>query len=158
MAVAKVYALRGRREAVKLKNFRMTGLVITLTTVIYGLYSVLMVVFNLGSASTYGFAIDIIVIAVTFLEIILAVVGIVVARIRECMSNEAIKYTNLVGALVSLVLAVGILLTLTSSNDVPRLTGIVGCVIGFVASFIGLHMMWRGHRLELLSLGKYLNF
>lgn len=82
--------------------------------------------------------------ALTFAELILAVVGIVSARRKSDLIVEVIKISNLAGALTLLVLTQTALMSFSDTNGAdPHTTGLTGIVFGSVAGLLGLYMIVR---------------
>ncbi|MFF2053547.1 hypothetical protein ACFVU2_18235 [Leifsonia sp. NPDC058194] len=85
----------------------------------------------------------VLVAALTFTELGFAVHGIVSARRNRSLLVEAIKQTNLVGALVLVALTQATLLTVFPAQS-EKTTGAAGLVFGLIASAHCAWLLWRG--------------
>jgi hypothetical protein len=139
ITAAKHLAVKAAGEREQLRAYRRVGLAITVTSVLYILYALNMAL--RGKANMrYDIVVSLAIATVTFAEIALAVRGIITARRIKNLAVEAIKRTNLVCALTSLVLTQGALLSLNETENAARYCGATGIVFGVVSLVIGVQM------------------
>lgn len=81
--------------------------------------------------------------ALAFAELGFAVRGVVTARRSSDLIVETIKFSNLAGALVLLVLTQAALLSLNHESNIGHYTGLAGILLGSVSASIGLYMLVR---------------
>jgi predicted membrane channel-forming protein YqfA (hemolysin III family) len=79
----------------------------------------------------------------SFAEIGAAVFGIAKLRQDKVPMLEAVKMTNLVSSLISIVLTQSALLSLDNVENAVKYSGIVGLIFGGVSASIGVYMMVR---------------
>lgn len=122
--------------------YRRTGVVVTALSVVYTLSFVPML-----RGTTHDIRYDrnvaILIAAVTFAEISLAIHGAVSARRNRDSLIEAVKLTNLAGAFVLLTLTQSALLSIDPETQVGNANAISGLVFGSLATGVGGWMLWR---------------
>jgi hypothetical protein len=83
----------------------------------------------------------------TFVEIVIAARGAIVARRSKALLLEAVRLTNLAGALILVPLTQAALLSIAHHGDVTRENALSSICFGGVATLIGLLMQLRGRSL-----------
>ncbi len=134
----------------KNRAYKLTGVVIAVSAIVYFVYCIKMFVFKEGNTS-YGLIPGIAIAAFTFGELALASVGAKTMRRRHEPLLEAIKMTNLASALISIVLTQTALLSL-SEGDHSFYNGLCGIIFGSLAACVGIFMIIR---MRLIEKGKY---
>jgi hypothetical protein len=141
----KHFAVKGVKEREQFHAYGRVGFAIMVTSLLYILYALNMAI---GGKSNMQFdlTVSLAIAALSFAEIAIAVCGIVKVRRVKNLAIEAIKRTNLVCSLISLVLTQFVLLSLTETENAARYCGYTGLIIGAVSAVIGVQMMWRARK------------
>ena len=128
-----------------LKNKReVVGWVVILSSVLFGAYSYWMI--RKGQTAQFGMYIAILIAAVTFTDIALAIRGIVRAR-KNNPNDRIISLISLATALISLTLTQTAILSFAlSGQDMSVYNGICGMLFGAVAAVIGVIIVREGRR------------
>jgi len=134
------------------RTYRATGLMVL---VLSGLYTLSFLPFLLGDSTEvdYGRELAIIIAAVTFGELILAVHGTISARRNSDLLTEAVKLTNLAAGLILLTLTQSALLSLEPTVNAGNANAISGLVFGSLAAAVGGWMLWRSRVATSTDLG-----
>lgn len=151
VAVAKIVVLRGvaseASERPPYRAYRRSGAVLVAFALpfltVCGLAAA-----GLGGHGAYDLPVAIAIAAVTFFEAGLAVHGILSARRQRSAAVEAVKWVNLSGALILLVLTQDALRIASGADpgDVARAGGMMGLACGAAVALIGGMMLARGPR------------
>jgi hypothetical protein len=90
--------------------------------------------------------------AVTFTEIGFNIRGVIVTRHEHTLLIHAIKMINLSAALITLVLTQTALLSFANkeaeSLEISKANGVIGILMGTVATLIGFYMICRVKKLK----------
>ena len=124
------------------RTYRATGILVTVLSLLYAV-SFLPLLLGHSTAAHYGKWPAIIIAAITFGEIGLAMHGTISARHNRDRLTEAVKLTNLACGLVLLTLTQSALLSLEPDVDYGNANGISGVVFGSLAALVGGWMIWR---------------
>jgi len=124
------------------RSYRKTGVLVTSMSALYTMSFIPMFVGE-SHEIHYDRNVAVIIAAVTFVEIGLAVHGSISARRNSDMLTEAVKLTNLASGLVLLTLTQSALLSLEPDVDIGYANAISGIVFGSLATGVGGWMLWR---------------
>lgn len=125
----------------ELNCYHLIGVIVFISSVIFVLYSFRLFLFE-EKTIQYTNIVAIGIATVTFSEIGLAVYGILSARKNDELIVEAIKFTNLATALISLVLTQTALLSFTQvEGNMSLYIGFSGVLFGTISAMIGLLMV-----------------
>jgi divalent metal cation (Fe/Co/Zn/Cd) transporter len=148
IGVAKAIAVKGYSEHEKKAQehghrcYYLVGCVVIAASLAYMAYSFRMM--NGGQSNIQFDLVTALSIATfTFVEIGTTVYGIVKIRRDKEPIIEAIKMTNLVSALISIVLTQAALLSLENVENAAMYCGIAGLVFGGISVAVGFYMMFR---------------
>lgn len=141
IAVRAYHGSGRRRTAIGQASYRAIALVLLIGSGVFVLSSVL-VALNLAPVTHYSETTATLIAAVAFFEIGFALPGSLIRR-HPGSVLEAIKLTNLAGALILLALTHSALNAAMSSNDLSLADGLVGIVCGCGAIAIGVFMLLR---------------
>ena len=125
------------------KKYSMIGVLIIIASILFINYSI--AVMQLHLTSSYHMYVALLISAITFTDIVLAIIGIVSAKKQEDLQKEMQKYVNLSTALISLSLTQTAILSFTNvGEDLSKWNGIVGMVFGSLTCIIGMYMVVNG--------------
>jgi len=130
-------ASRHRRRA-----YRAIGGLVSMLSIAYVL-SCLPMALGTSRAEAYDRHIAVLIAAVTFVELVLSVHGVMSARRNKDLLVEAIKLTNLAASLILLVLTQTALMSFAYRGDATVYNGVCGMVFGSMAALIGVYMLVR---------------
>lgn len=129
---------------IKLKDesekYYIVGLIVMGSSIWYMLYSIRILV--VGSPIKYNLYVSIAITIITFLDIVVAIVGIKHARIRMNIEEETSKLISLANSLISLSLTPTAVLYFTKIGNISFYMGVLGIVFGALSALIGLYMMF----------------
>ena len=125
----------------QLKSFKLIGVFLLITGMIYVLYCVKM--FVVKDNTVYRQTVAIAIAAFTFFEIFISAAGVSKMRKEREPMLEALKLINLAASLVSLVLTQTALLSFAYEGDASFYNGISGIIFGSCAALIGAVMVIR---------------
>jgi hypothetical protein len=145
ISAAKHFAIKTTNECEQFHAYGRVGLAIMVTSILYILYALNMAIRG-KSNMQFDLTVSLAIATLTFAEIAIAVRGIIKARRIKNLAVEAIKRTNLVCALISLVLTQSALLALTETENAAHYCGYTGLIFGTVSTLIGAQMMWRARK------------
>ena len=154
MIGAKSVVLTGIRKAQNTKEqhqyYLFSGVVLSATSMLYIIYSIRLFFFPVTSSYDMNVAIGIA--AVTFTEIGLSFRGVIVTRHNHTILIQAIKMINLSVSLIALVLTQTALLSFTNKEadtlEISKANGVIGILMGTVATLIGFYMIFRIKKLK----------
>lgn len=158
ISIAKYFALEGNRiidlesseniiNRKQRQYYNLIGIIIFISSIIFILYSVRLFFIN-GTNLKYTKIRALIIATVTFVEIIFAIRGIVIARKIKEPIVEAIKLTNLSTSLVSLVVTQSAILSFTHKQNLNIYNGVLGFLMGSLSLLIGMYMIIRDPNTE----------
>lgn len=144
MGLAKHYCLLGidksEDDRQQYKYYRIVGVIISLASLVYMIYSVRMFV---GHKSSYQYSdgIAAAIAAITFTEIAVNAVGYRSSKKRKVPLLQAIKLTSLASSIISLVLTQTAIMSFAYGGDASFANGLSGIAFGGCAAMIGLYMV-----------------
>ncbi|RPE76211.1 MULTISPECIES: hypothetical protein [unclassified Frondihabitans] len=127
------------------RAYRATGILVTVLSLLYTL-SFIPLFFASAEKITYDRPVAVIIAAITFAELGLAIHGTVSARRNRDLLSEAVKLTNVAAGLVLLTLTQSALLSLEKDIDPGHANAVSGVVFGTIATGIGVSMLIRSRR------------
>jgi hypothetical protein len=145
IAVAKHIVVKDVDEHGQLQVYGRVGVTIVLASALYLAYALNMALHGKGSMQ-YDLIVSLMIATFTFIEIAIAVQGVIVARQVKNLKVEAIKRTNLVCSLISLVLTESALLSLENVENAAQYCGWTGLIFGGISVAIGTRMIIRARR------------
>jgi hypothetical protein len=145
ITAAKHIALRDADEHDRLQAYGRVGAAIVFTSVLYLAYALNMALRGKSNIQ-YDIITSLTIATFTFTEIAIAVRGVITARQIKNLKVEAIKRTNLVCSLISLVLTESALLSLENAENAAKYCGWTGLIFGGVSVAIGTQMIIRARR------------
>jgi hypothetical protein len=125
--------------------YRVTGILVTVLSLLYTL-SFIPLFFAAAEEINYDRPVAVIIAAITFAEIGLAIHGTVSARRNRDLLSEAVKLTNVAAGLVLLTLTQSALLSLEKDIDPGHANAVSGILLGTIAVGIGVSMLIRSRR------------
>lgn len=157
MIGAKSIALTGIWKAHDKKEqyqyYLWSGTVLIVSSLIYIIYSIRL--FYNPTTNYYDLYVAIGIATVTFTEIGLNIRGVIITRHNHTVLIHAIKMINLSGSFISLVLTQTALLSIQVKSkdllEVSKSNGIIGLLMGIVATLIGSYMICRIKRSRMCS-------
>lgn len=132
------------------RAYRTTGILVTVLSLLYTL-SFIPLFFASAEKISYDRPVAVLIAAITFAELGLAIHGTVSARRNRDLLSEAVKLTNVAAGLVLLTLTQSALLSLEKDIDAGHANAVSGVVFGTVAVGIGVSMLVRSRRAALLT-------
>ena len=151
IASAKFYAVKSHEDTINTQSediqkkqqaaYHVIGSIVLVTSLVYIVYCIKM--FSGGVSPKYHEYIAIAIAAVTFTEIAVSFQGVISARRSNEPVIEAIKLTNFVSSLISIVLTQTAIMSFTYDGDASFSNGLSGIVFGALAALIGLYMIVR---------------
>jgi hypothetical protein len=154
IAVAKHIVVKDADERGQLQVYGRVGVTIVLTSALYLAYALNMALYDKGTMH-YDLIVSLTIATFTFIEIAIAVQGVIVARQVKNLKVEAIKRTNLVCSLISLVLTESALLSLENVENAAQYCGWTGLIFGGISVAIGVQMIirarhkWKGENRQI---------
>lgn len=138
--LAKLQCFLGFKD--KKNNFELRNLLIAIFMFVVGIeyiFYMTRLVFTDAKVSIYNPHIAVIIAAISFIEIGLAIRGIVISSGKGFYFRN-IKLINLCSALTAIVLTEIALTSFASQKDVRQINGIVGMVVGVIIILISLYI------------------
>ncbi|WP_217274623.1 hypothetical protein [Rathayibacter sp. VKM Ac-2835] len=129
-----------------LTSYRRVGWMIVVLSALF-VVSCLPLLLGGERSKPFDTATALIVATITFVELVMAVCGVVAARRDRALHVEAVRLTSLAGALILLVLTQTALLSIAYDGDPSFYNGLSGAVLGSAAFFVGFGMLVRARRL-----------
>jgi hypothetical protein len=124
------------------RAYRIVGALVVVLAALY-IVSCLPLALGAAHADRYDQPVAIGIAALSFLELVTAMTGWRSARKSRDILVEAVKLTNLAGALILLVLAQTALTSFAQQGDVSRFDGLAGIIFGGLAALLGGYMLLR---------------
>lgn len=134
------------------RHYRWVGLILLCSSVAYAIYCTRL--FFGGSTMQYDMIVGIAIAAFTFLELGMAIHGVLTMRRNREPIFEALKLITLASALITLVLTQAALTSFAGvgetgeAMDMSFFNGLSGLVFGGLAALIGLYMVVRVRRAD----------
>lgn len=129
---------------IKLKDesnkYYIVGLIVMGSSIWYMLYSIRILL--VGSPIVYNLYVSIAITLITFLNLVLALIGIRHARIRMNLEEETSKLISLANSLISLSLIPTAILSFTKIDNISFYMGVLGIIFGALSALIGVYMMF----------------
>lgn len=112
------------------------GLFIILSSLLYISYSTYVIVHHHNPK--YNMYLGILIAAITFIEIVIAIIGIIRSKNKE---NKLIKYSNLCNGIISLSLTQTAILSFTMPDkDLSFYNGLGGIIFASITILIGIYL------------------
>ena len=127
---------------VQRRVYRRTGALVLVLSAVYAASFVPQLA-GTEDVTAYGRPVAIIIAAITFGELGLAVHGTVSAKRNRDRLTEAVKLTNLAAGLVLIPLTQSALLSIESEADTGIANAFTGILFGTLAAGVGAWMLWR---------------
>lgn len=126
------------REAYR--TYMLVGIILTISACIYIIYSARLFITKVEPS--YSFLTAITLTGVTFVEIVLAIHGLLTTSKEHEPAVNAIKMTNLSSSLISLMLTQSAIMSISNKENIPSFYhGLAGIFIGGIAIIIGIYMI-----------------
>ncbi|MCR5596097.1 MAG: hypothetical protein K6G12_09625 [Lachnospiraceae bacterium] len=136
------FGIAGARGAIIKEKKNFVGWIVMLSSFLFVIYSYW--IYKNGNSAEYDMRVAILIAAVTFTDIVLAVRGIIKAHKNNNNENKMISLISLATALISLTLTQTAILSFTQKGrDTSQYNGICGMIFGMVAMVIGLIILTR---------------
>jgi divalent metal cation (Fe/Co/Zn/Cd) transporter len=130
------------QEQTGYRDYRLVGVVIAMASAAYMAYSLRMIGGGKSNIQ-YNLITALAIAAFAFAEIGVSVYGVVKIRRDKEPAMEAIKMTNLVASLISIVLTQSALLEINHVDNIARYCGYTGLIFGGLSAAIGIRMAFR---------------
>ena len=124
-------------------NYKTIGIIILVSSIFYTTYSVKN--FFWPSNTEYSLIAGLVIAIVTFVELTISIIGIVLAKKRENVVYETMKLINLVSSFIALVLTQTALLSFSHTGDTSVYNGISGLIFGSLSIIVGVYMIVHSH-------------
>jgi amino acid transporter len=121
-------------------KFYLVGAIVVASSVCFIINSIRTI--YLKRSPKYNMVLALAIAAVTFLEICIAIGGIISARKRNDLKIESLKLVSLANSLISLTLVQTAILSFTTKGNMSLYNGISGIVFGSCATLIGFYMIF----------------
>jgi hypothetical protein len=142
LALARIISLRGYYKQEEHRAYFYTGITILVSALLYMLYCVKLLTDGQNNIQ-YTEIVALAIATVTFTEIGIAVHGVITARRSKKPFVEALKLTNFVSSLISLVLTQTAIMSFTYSGtgSITFYCGVSGIVFSALSTLTGLGMI-----------------
>lgn len=137
LGLAKKISIKSKKN-LYLKYY-LVSVIILAISVIYILYSIYIINFHINVY--YNEIVAIAISAFAFLDITLAIIGIVRAKKRNDLELEATKMTSLVSSYISISITQMALLSFNETGDLSLYNGIGGITFGVLSFITGIYMI-----------------
>lgn len=127
------------------RNNYKIGLYVVLASIAFIIYSIWIIIFH--KSTNYNMYIGLAIATITFVDIGYSIYGIIKNSEDNNNQNKVLMLINLATALISLELTQTALLSFTTDNmDLSLYNGIIGIIVGLIATFIGLHIIFKKNK------------
>ena len=135
-------------ETIKeIKYYKRIGIIIFIGAVCY-IIAVMRYIIFFEQLSRYGMLTSIVLCSVSFVEITLAVMGIIRARRDKDLLMEGLKCINFVTSLVAIVTTEAVLLTWLEIGNASYVNGVSGLVFGVLSASVGIFIFVKAVKLN----------
>jgi len=152
MVIAKYCALAGIARAKSVKEqyryYTLSGIILIAASVMYIAYSIRL--FFYPANPVYDMNVAIAIATFTFTELTLNIRGVIITRRNHDPLIHAIKMINLASSLICLVLTQTAILSFASTavDQHPAANGLIGIIMGSIATLLGIFMIIRIKRIK----------
>lgn len=145
MGTAKYLAIKMKDQdkAQQVKSYRLVGIVITLTSLSYALYSTRLF---MGQKTTeFPMVIGLIIACYTFLEFGIHIKAAIQLWGQNDLESAALKFISFSSTMVCFVLTQTAILSFANEKDSSKANGLAGIVFGGLAGATGIYMIIRSY-------------
>ena len=139
IGMAKRTVVKGRKKKSEYDSYILIGIIVLISSIIYEIYAIYMYIYGTNAHYNMYFAIGMAI--VCFIDLVLAIIGLIKANRRNDIKTKIAKLLNLATSIILISVTQIAILSFIGNGDISKTCGLGGMFFSGISILIGLYII-----------------